>query len=93
VFLSDFGFSLFQKDSETRIGSFFGTPGSIAPEILSLESFNSKADVFSLGVLMFSLMTGHYLFGGNSLQQTLELNELCNLDFLSAYIEEFSAGT
>jgi|LauGreDrversion4_2_1035121.scaffolds.fasta_scaffold50290_2 serine/threonine protein kinase len=43
-----------------------GTPGYVAPEILRSEGYNANCDIFSLGSLMFNLLTGFYLFSGDS---------------------------
>ena len=41
-----------------------GTPCYVAPEILRGEGYNSKCDIFSLGSLLFNLITGRFLFRG-----------------------------
>jgi serine/threonine protein kinase len=43
-----------------------GTPGYVAPEILKNEGYTSKCDIFSLGSLMFNLLTGFFLFSGDN---------------------------
>jgi serine/threonine protein kinase len=39
-----------------------GTPGFIAPEIFTHYSYNTKVDMFSAGVILFSLLTGYFPF-------------------------------
>lgn len=41
----------------------------MAPEILQGKHYNSKVDIWSLGTLLFHLLTGTYPFYGNSLEQ------------------------
>jgi serine/threonine protein kinase len=36
----------------------------MAPEILRQEGYSSKCDLFSLGSLLYNLITGDYLFHG-----------------------------
>jgi serine/threonine protein kinase len=58
--LIDFGFCLRYEDIDkknTTHGYCSGTPGFLAPEMLSGSPYTSKADVFSVGCLMFYLMT------------------------------------
>jgi serine/threonine-protein kinase ULK/ATG1 len=38
--------------------SYCGTPINMAPEVLEKRAYNHKADIWSLGVLIFELMTG-----------------------------------
>ena len=35
-----------------------GTPGSVAPEILQYQPYSFPADIWSFGVLLYSLQTG-----------------------------------
>ena len=48
VKLIDFGFS-----NNTIDTSICGTPGYMAPEILRKEAYTTKADIFSVGVIMY----------------------------------------
>lgn len=60
--LADFGFATMDA---TASGGF-GTPSYTAPEILTprvYKSYTSKVDVWSLGVLMFTLVSKEYPFG------------------------------
>ncbi|CAD8098102.1 unnamed protein product [Paramecium sonneborni] len=75
-----------------------GTPGFIAPEILLHQNYDFKVDVFSIGVILYILMTGTLPFDGNTdirLQQNLEaevdftsinLSSL-GLDFITATLQ------
>ena len=56
----DFGTACKEHD-ETESG-ICGSPGYIAPEILRQEEFSSKADVFSVGVIMHILLLGKIPF-------------------------------
>lgn len=59
--VADFGLSVVvTPGSELR--EVCGTPTYIAPEILSDEAYTTKADIFSLGSVMFNLISGRYLF-------------------------------
>ncbi len=41
-----------------------GTPSYIAPEMLRGIPYDYKVDIFSIGSIMFNLLTGMYLFPG-----------------------------
>jgi calcium/calmodulin-dependent protein kinase I len=57
-----------------------GTPGYIAPEILSKKEYNHKVDIFSIGVVAFNLLTGKQLFSREDTKEMLKVNMECNLD-------------
>lgn len=60
VRLGDFGFSKPYPGSEgvrmARKGSFCGTPQYMAPEVWASEAYGEKADMFSLGVVLYEMM-------------------------------------
>ena len=41
-----------------------------------------KADIFSLGSIMFNLFTGAYLFSGKSSQELMDKNKECDLTYV-----------
>lgn len=62
--IADFGLSVFTPNDEL-LTYCCGTPGYVAPEMFN-GGYSYKADVFSLGSLFFSLLTGCYLFAGEN---------------------------
>jgi calcium/calmodulin-dependent protein kinase I len=68
----------------------FGTPGYVAPEILRSEGYNSKCDIFSLGSLMFNLLTGLYLFSGEDQREILLKNKACDTSKIGVVLTEIS---
>ena len=68
--VADFGLAVFTYANELLFGKC-GTPGYVAPEILRGQGYSYKCDVFSLGSLFFSLLTGRYLFQGKNNKDTL----------------------
>jgi serine/threonine protein kinase len=67
-----------------------GTPGYVAPEILRSEGYNSKCDIFSLGSLMFNLLTGLYLFSGEDQREILLKNKACDTSKIGIVLTEIS---
>jgi serine/threonine protein kinase len=47
-------------------GTMTGTPGYMSPEQIAGGAVNARSDVFSLGVLMFEMLTGRTAFAGGS---------------------------
>jgi len=61
VRIADFGLAAHIKPDEV-LTQKCGTPTYIGPEVLSGSGYNEKADIFSLGSIMFNLVSGKYLF-------------------------------
>lgn len=63
--IADFGLAQQLKENE-MLRHKCGTPTYIAPEILNGQEYSYKADIFSLGSIMYNLVTGSYLFTGDN---------------------------
>lgn len=57
VKLTDFGFSKKLEPGE-KSWTFCGTPEYVAPEIITNKSHDYKADIWSVGILMYELLNG-----------------------------------
>jgi len=66
--LVDFGFSqrVFERNSLTRN---FGTPSFVAPEIILQEPYDERADMWSIGVIIYVLLSGDLPFSASNLPQ------------------------
>lgn len=63
VKLSDFGIArATMHRSVTRIGVVKGKSGYLSPEQLRGEAFDRRADIFSLGIVLYELLTGQRLY-------------------------------
>jgi serine/threonine protein kinase len=49
----------------------------VAPEIFKKYGYSYKADIFSLGSVLFNLLTGRYLFSAENQQDLLIKNIKC----------------
>ncbi len=68
----DFGLALSLEEASRQERGFEGTPLYASPEQAKGESLSPAADVFSLGSLMFKVLTGKAPFAGDSISQVLE---------------------
>ena len=71
--LSDFGIALtIKEDNETNSNIIAGTPTYMSPEQIKGESTTTASDIYSMGVVMYELLSGNPPFmGENILQQHL----------------------
>ncbi|KAL7301057.1 hypothetical protein TKK_0006329 [Trichogramma kaykai] len=72
VKLVDFGFAK-RLENGRKTWTFCGTPEYVAPEIILNKGHDVSADVWSLGVLMFELLTGTPPFTGSDPMKTYNM--------------------
>jgi serine/threonine protein kinase len=58
-----------------------GSPGFIAPELLDDKGYDCMADVFSAGSIMYMLLSGRLTFRGNGVNEILQLNKECKVEY------------
>ena len=70
--LGDFGLAKrFSKQDDCHV-TFCGTPLHMGPEVLQGQPYDLKADVWSLGTILFQMLTGERPFNGKNIK---ELND------------------
>ena len=67
VKLGDFGISKGLKSTWAKAKTVVGTPYYLAPEIINNKPYDSKCDIWALGILLYELMTFKMPFNAVSL--------------------------
>jgi serine/threonine-protein kinase len=65
VRIADFGIALPTRDPAQKLtgtGEFIGTPGYVSPEICKGQGVDARSDIFSLGVVLFEMLSGRMPF-------------------------------
>jgi len=72
VKIMDFGIArLRDPDVKTATGMLLGSPRYMSPEQVSGEPFDHRADIFSLGVVLYEMLTGVTPFAGDDISQLM----------------------
>ncbi len=66
VKITDFGIARITASSQTMTGVIKGTPHYMSPEQFSGKKVDGRSDLFSLGTMLFRLLTGQLPFQGDS---------------------------
>ena len=67
VKLCDFGFARSMSTNTIVLTSIKGTPLYMAPELVKQQIYTEKVDVWSLGCIVYQLMSGITPFDGKTL--------------------------
>ena len=69
--ITDFGIARIQATSKTATGAVLGTPAYMSPEQVNGKKVDGRADIFSLGVTLFEMLTGEKPFVADSIAALL----------------------
>src|SRR5262245_37104528 len=65
--ITDFGLAKSPNAQLTQDGVLIGTPNYMSPEQISGRTMDGRSDFFSLGVVLYELLTGERPFGGDTI--------------------------
>ena len=67
-----------------------GSPGYVAPEVLHSEGYDTKADIFSIGMITYILLTGVSPFAAENCTELLAKNKECVISYPTTYWKNIS---
>jgi len=79
VKMTDFGLSKEGLTNEDRTNTFCGTPEYLAPEVLDGKDYNKAVDWWSLGTLIYEMLTGLPPFYDEDVQKMYNLKMTAEL--------------
>lgn len=71
VKITDFGIAQMPSGSRTLAGTVMGSPKYMAPEQVVGAAVDGRSDLFSLGVLLYEMLTGEAPFAGDNINSTM----------------------
>ena len=67
--ITDFGIARLETSNLTVEGQFIGTPNFMSPEQITGKAVDGRSDIFSLGVVLFNLLTEKRPFNGGTMHE------------------------
>ena len=87
--LIDFG-TASEFTENVPLKELHGTSYYIAPEVLLKQGYNQKCDVWSIGVILYILLTGNPPFDGNDDEEIVANVKIGSVDYDDAIFDTIS---
>ena len=71
VKVTDFGIARITDSSKTKTGLVLGTPSFMSPEQIAGKKVDGRSDLYSLGVMLYQMLTGVLPFRGESMAELM----------------------
>jgi serine/threonine protein kinase len=71
VKVTDFGIARITDASKTKTGLVLGTPSFMSPEQIAGRKIDGRSDLYSLGVMLYQMLTGVLPFRGDSMAELM----------------------
>eukprot|EP00977_Amphora_coffeiformis_P010295 scaffold2385_cov178-Amphora_coffeaeformis.AAC.12 len=88
--IADFGFAKKTNGTDTCLTTQCGTPGYVAPEVLKGDLYGTKADMWSLGCIVYILLGGYPPFIDNDQRKLFEKIKKGSFSFHPEYWKSIS---
>jgi len=69
--VTDFGIARITSSSRTKTGVVLGTPSYMSPEQVNGKKVDGRSDIFSLGIVMYEMLTGQKPFSSHDVTSLL----------------------
>jgi serine/threonine-protein kinase len=92
VSIVDFGIARTASSTMTQTGMFLGTPRYMSPEQISGKKVDNRSDIFSLGAILYELLTQCNPFEGESITTVIYKIMHAELRPLSDFNKQLPAG-
>ena len=77
----DFGLSKQRNRNLRKFRTRVGSPSYIAPEVLTTDEYGFECDIWSLGIILYVMLSGYLPFGGNNVEEVLTKVKRAYYDF------------
>jgi serine/threonine-protein kinase len=71
VKVTDFGIARITDSSKTKTGIVLGTPSFMSPEQIAGKKVDGRSDLYSLGVMLYQMLSGTLPFRGDSMAELM----------------------
>jgi tRNA A-37 threonylcarbamoyl transferase component Bud32/tetratricopeptide (TPR) repeat protein len=85
-YIVDFGIARVEMSTMTQTGATIGTPSYMSPEQVMGKKIDKRSDIFSLGAILYELITGKRPFQGESI--TTVIYKIVNEEIPSPFLSQ-----